>query len=75
MEDLLTSGAERIDHPALYAHTLYRLGVLEMDAGESASARRYLLRLVDLWGESDWPLDFVTDARDRLAALSAGAGR
>ena len=48
MEDLLASGAERLDHPVVYARTLYRLGVHELERGSSVRARRLLERLLDL---------------------------
>ena len=66
LEDLLASGAERVDHPVLFAQALYRLGVLELESGREAEGRRFLERFLSLWGSSSWELPLVEDARDRL---------
>ncbi|HSF20377.1 MAG TPA: protein kinase [Vicinamibacteria bacterium] len=68
LETLLGSGPERIDHPALYAKALHRLGVMKIDRGRSDEGRRLLERLVSLWGHADWELSMVTDARERLSS-------
>ena len=68
MEAILSGGAERLDHPVIYASTLYRLGVLELERGRVEEGRRLLRRFVDLWGGADWKLEIVEDARSRLGS-------
>ena len=65
---ILSSGAERLDHPVIYASTLYRLGVLELEQGRAEEGRRLLRRFLDLWGAADWKLEMVGDARSRLGS-------
>ena len=68
LEELLVSGPERIDHPVIYARTLHRLGVLNLEGGREREGRRLLERLLSLWGEADWDIDIVEDARNRLSS-------
>jgi serine/threonine protein kinase/Tfp pilus assembly protein PilF len=68
LEDLLASGAERVDHPAIYTETLYRLGVLKLESGHRNEGRRLLSAYLSQWGNADWPLESVDDARTRLSA-------
>ena len=68
MEAILSGGAERLDHPVIYASTLYRLGVLELEQGRVEEGRRLLRRFLDLWGGADWKLEIVEDARSRLGS-------
>ena len=68
MEAILSGGAERLDHPVIYASTLYRLGVLELERGRVEEGRRLLRRFVGLWGGADWKLEIVEDAESRLGS-------
>jgi tetratricopeptide (TPR) repeat protein len=68
LEELLVSGPERIDHPVIYARTLHRLGVLSLEGGRERAGRRLLEQLLSLWGEADWEIDIVEDARNRLSS-------
>jgi tetratricopeptide (TPR) repeat protein len=69
LEDLLASGAERVDHPAIYGDALYRLGVLKLENGRPEEGRRVLSTYLTLWEDADWELENVRDARERLDAL------
>ena len=66
MEDLLASGAERLDHPVIYARTLYQLGVHELESGSPVQGRRLLERFLGMWSDADWDVEMVDDARSRL---------
>ena len=68
LEGLLASGAERVDHPAIYTQALYRLGVLKLESGRREEGRRLLSTYLAQWGSADWELESVADARARLAA-------
>jgi hypothetical protein len=67
LEAILASGAERVDHPALYTYTLYRLGILKLDNGRVEEGRRLLARYLSQWENADWELPSVADARKRLS--------
>jgi serine/threonine protein kinase/tetratricopeptide (TPR) repeat protein len=67
LEAILASGAERVDHPALYTHALYRLGVLKLESGRVEEGRRLLSRYLSQWENADWELPSVADARKRLS--------
>jgi hypothetical protein len=68
LEDLLASGAERVDHPAIYTQALYRLGVLKLENGRREEGRRLLSTYLAQWGSADWELESIGDARARLEA-------
>ena len=68
LESLLASGAERLDHPVIYTSALYRLGILKMETGRKMEGRRLLEKFLEHWGDSDWELDIVEDARARLSS-------
>ncbi len=68
IQELLASGAERVDHPAIYTQALYRLGVLKLEGGRREEGRRLLSAYLSQWGSADWELESVTDARARLSA-------
>jgi tetratricopeptide (TPR) repeat protein len=67
LEAILASGAERVDHPALYTQALYRLGVLKLENGRVEEGRRLLSRYLSQWENADWELPSVADARKRLS--------
>jgi serine/threonine protein kinase/tetratricopeptide (TPR) repeat protein len=67
LEDLLASGAERVDHPVIYTQALYRLGRLKLENGRRDEGRRLLMAFLDQWGSADWDLESVADARARLS--------
>ena len=46
--------------------TLYELGLLQMDLGEQEEGHRNLERFLEHWGDADWDLPEVADARERL---------
>jgi tetratricopeptide (TPR) repeat protein len=71
MEALLDSGLERLNHPVIYVRTLYRLGLLKLELGDQESGRQYLESFLDHWGNADWDLSEVHDARKRLAELGS----
>lgn len=66
LEDLVASGAERLDHPAIYAMALYRLGVLYVEAGRKRDARRWLGRFLDMWSGRAADLPQIESARRLL---------
>ncbi|MEE9229495.1 MAG: tetratricopeptide repeat protein, partial [Acidobacteriota bacterium] len=69
LEALLASGWERADQPELYVRAMYRLGMLRLDAGDTVGGSEFLRKFLDHWGEADWNLLEVTEAKARLAAL------
>ena len=50
----------------LYVRALYELGLLQVDLGEQEEGRRNLERFLEHWGDADWDLPEVADARERL---------
>jgi non-specific serine/threonine protein kinase len=71
LEAIVTSGAERVDHPVIFTQSLYRLGLLKLEGGRVEEGRRLLERYLDQWGEADWELESVADARRRLEPRAA----
>jgi len=71
LEALLESGLERLNHPVLYVRALYTLGVLYAERGDQAKSREYLERFLEHWGNADWDLPEVRDARARLSRPSS----
>jgi len=69
MEALLESELERLNHPVLYVRALYQLGLLEIEIGDEVSGRKYLESFLDHWGNADWDLAEVHEARKRLSEL------
>ena len=67
LEDLLASGAERVDHPAIYTQALYHLGVMKLESGRREEGGRLLSMYLEQWGSADWELESVSDARRRLS--------
>ena len=74
LEGLLSSGSERAGYPLLYVRAFYTLGVLKLDMGDEAAGREYLKKFLDHWGNADWDLAEVRDARERLAPTQAPSG-
>jgi hypothetical protein len=70
LEELLASGPERVDHPAIYTQALYRLGVLKLESGRMDEGRRLLSTYLAQWKSADWDLVSVEDARKRLSTRS-----
>jgi hypothetical protein len=68
LEDILSSGGERLDYPIHYVRSLYTLGKLKIEAGEKTEGRELLRQFLEFWGEADWDLPEVRDARARLAS-------
>ena len=71
MEALLDSGLERLNHPVIYVRTLYQLGLLNLELGDEESGRQYLESFLDHWGNADWDLEEVREARELLAELGS----
>lgn len=67
LEDLLSSGFERVSHPALYVRALFRLGELYLESGDEAGARQSFERFVEFWGDAGWEPAEVIEAREYLA--------
>jgi tetratricopeptide (TPR) repeat protein len=63
-----------LDHPierdvggaVIHVQSLYRLGVLKMDRGDTAGGRGLLEEFLNCWGKADWDLPDVRDAKKRL---------
>ena len=55
--------------PILYAQAIFFLAETALARGESNEARRHYVAFLDLWGETDWELQAVGRARDKLEAL------
>jgi serine/threonine protein kinase/predicted Zn-dependent protease len=70
MKALLESGLERVNHPVIYVKTLYQLGLLEIERGDQVSGRKYLESFLDHWGNADWDLPEVHEARKCLEAMA-----
>ena len=67
LEALVASGFERLDHPVLYVRALFRLGELHLEAGDEAAASGFFERFLEHWGNADWDLAEVMEARELLA--------
>jgi tetratricopeptide (TPR) repeat protein len=66
LEALVESDWERVDHPVLYVRAFYTLGVLYSDLGDEAKSRDYFEQFLEHWGNADWDLPEIRDARARL---------
>ncbi len=71
LEGLLDRDLERLNHPVLNVRALYDLGVLKIESGDQTSGRELLEDFLDHWGNSDWDLPEVEDAKTRLATLQS----
>jgi tetratricopeptide (TPR) repeat protein len=72
--DMPSGGRMSID-PYYLAQTLYRLGELYQDAGDTKRAIMYYGRFVDLWKNADPDLQpRVTEARKQIAAIVRAKG-
>jgi eukaryotic-like serine/threonine-protein kinase len=60
---LVNSGYERLNSPVSYVRTLYTLGKLKIEQGDTASGREWLTKFLDHWGKAQWNLPEVRDAR------------
>ena len=69
LEGILESGYERLSFPTLYLRAMHRLGVLKLEAGDRVEGRRLLEEFLEHWGEADWDLEEVRDAKERLRTL------
>ena len=65
LERLVESGAARIDHPVVYMRAVERLSVLYVERGDRLRGERLLERFLRSWGDSDWELELVDEARTR----------
>jgi tetratricopeptide (TPR) repeat protein len=66
LEALLGSGFERVDHPVLHLRALYTLGKLELATGDRAKGKKLLQDFLNHYGEADWSLPEIAEARARL---------
>jgi hypothetical protein len=53
----------------LYVQALYTLATLKIEAGNMDEGRDLLEQFLDHWGNADWDLPNVRDAKARLAVL------
>ena len=67
LQGILDNPVERIGDAVLHVQTLYRLGVLKMEAGDTAAGRALLGAFLKCWGKPDWDLPEVRDAQKRLS--------
>lgn len=75
LDALVNSGFERVHHPVLYVRALYTLGKLQIELGEGARGRDLLKQFLDHWGNADWDLPEVGDARRLLRPTATPAPR
>jgi serine/threonine protein kinase/tetratricopeptide (TPR) repeat protein len=66
LQGILDNPVERIGDAVLHVLTLYRLGVLKMEAGDTTTGRALLGAFLKCWGKPDWDLPQVRDAQKRL---------
>ena len=52
-----------------YTRALYTLGTLKHQLGDTTAARDYLNRYLAHWGNADWEVDEVNEAKALLAEL------
>ena len=45
---------------------MHTLGVLRLAEGEESEGQAYFRRVLEHWGEAEWAIDEVRDARRRL---------
>lgn len=64
----MNSGMERVPYPVIHIRAHYTLGTLRLDLGDRARGRELLQKFLDHWGNADWDLPEVRDARARLAS-------
>ncbi len=57
--------------PVLYVQSMFFSAEAALARGESNDARRYYTDFLDLWGETDWELQAISRAREKLEALSS----
>ncbi len=60
------SGSEHIEHPVLYARSLFQLAEVHRDLGQHDQARAAYQRFLELWSDGDLDRQEVTRARQAL---------
>jgi hypothetical protein len=71
LQGLVTYRMRAYAHPVLKVRSYYTLGLLRLDLGDRAGGRQLLQRFLDHWGQADWELPEVRDARARLASVAS----
>lgn len=57
--------------PVMYVQSLFFSAEAALARGESGDAKRYYGEFLDLWGETDWDLQAISRAREKIEALAA----
>jgi tetratricopeptide (TPR) repeat protein len=65
-ERVAESGMLRINQPLQYVRSLYFLGKIQEDKGETEKAREYYQRFVDYWKDGDIDRERVEEAQSKL---------
>ena len=66
---IVDSYTERTLDPLPYVRSLYFLGKIRLQRGDTAQARDYLQRFIDHWGDGEMDRERVAEARELLATL------
>jgi tetratricopeptide (TPR) repeat protein len=75
LEKILTSPGDRLRSDGYYARAVLGLARLEEKRGRRARALELYRSFLELWKNADPGLPEIEEARGRLSALSAAAGR
>jgi hypothetical protein len=70
LESCFSNPGEQVSLPVAYIRTLYVLGILELELGDTRRGRELLEKFLAYWGHADWDLPEVRNARARLAQLT-----
>jgi tetratricopeptide (TPR) repeat protein len=57
--------------PVMYVQSVFFSAEAALARGESKEAQRYYKKFLDFWGDTDWELQAIPRAREKLEALSA----
>jgi alanine racemase len=68
---LIDSGMERIGSPVASVKALFHLAKLEFEESQTESARAHLKRFLDHWGQTNWDLAAVREAKDLMKTFES----
>ena len=69
LEELLAANLERLGQQLPWIRSLHRLGMLELELGREEAARGHLERYLAAWGDAQWQLPEIAEARAALERL------
>ena len=64
---IIDCGVEHVEWPIYYVRSLYFLGKIHENRGETEKAREYYRRFYDYWKDGDMDRERIEEARTRIS--------